>query len=155
MARAPGYGAAFRKLVGLRLKVGHMNGSTLQHGAPPDAASHDRDAEAGDVANGPVVGVLSKGIAVESEEGCVLRSTEASGALDDGVQDRRQVRRRGADYAEDFGRRRLLLEGLAQGVPQPFDLALQLVDLVLEIIYVRFRTRSAPVHGRTTFETEL
>src|SRR5512145_1599995 len=48
MAHAAGDGTGFRKLLDLSLNVRHMNGSTLQHGAPADGAPHDRDAEAGD-----------------------------------------------------------------------------------------------------------
>ena len=50
---------------------------------------------------------------VESEDH-VINATNPSGALDDGIQDRLHVRGRAADDAEHLGRRRLVLQRLAQ-----------------------------------------
>ena len=44
----------------------------------------------------------------------VINPTNPRGALDDGVEDRLHVRGRAADDAEHLGRRRLMLQGLAQ-----------------------------------------
>ena len=44
----------------------------------------------------------------------VIDPTNPRGALDDGVEDRLHVRRRAADDAEHLGRRRLMLQRLAQ-----------------------------------------
>ena len=44
----------------------------------------------------------------------VINPTNPRGALDDGVEDRLHVRRRAADDAEHLGRRRLMLQRLAQ-----------------------------------------
>ena len=44
----------------------------------------------------------------------VINPTNPSRALDDGVEDRLHVRRRTADDAEHLGRRRLMLQSLAQ-----------------------------------------
>ena len=44
----------------------------------------------------------------------VIDPTNPGGALDDGVEDRLHVRRRAADDAEHLGRRRLMLQRLAQ-----------------------------------------
>ena len=44
----------------------------------------------------------------------VIDPTNPRRALDDGVEDRLHVRRRAADDAEHLGRRRLMLQGLAQ-----------------------------------------
>ena len=44
----------------------------------------------------------------------VINPANPRGALDDGVEDRLHVRGRAADDAEHLGRRRLMLQGLAQ-----------------------------------------
>ena len=44
----------------------------------------------------------------------VINPTNPGGALDDGVEHRLHVRGRAADDAEHLGRRRLMLQGLAQ-----------------------------------------
>src|SRR5687768_316088 len=50
---------------------------------------------------------------VESQQH-VINPTNPRGALDDGVEHRLHVRRRAADDAEHLGRRRLMLQRLAQ-----------------------------------------
>ena len=44
----------------------------------------------------------------------VVNTTNPGGALDDGIEHRLHVRRRAADDAEHLGRRRLMLQRLAQ-----------------------------------------
>ena len=44
----------------------------------------------------------------------VINPTNPRGALDDGIEHRLHVRGRAADDAEHLGRRRLMLQGLAQ-----------------------------------------
>ena len=44
----------------------------------------------------------------------IINPTNPGGALDDGIENRLHIRRRAADDAENLGRRRLMLQGLAQ-----------------------------------------
>ena len=44
----------------------------------------------------------------------IFNPTNPGGALDDGIENRLHVRRRAADDAEHLGRRRLMLQSLAQ-----------------------------------------
>ena len=53
-------------------------------------------------------------VALAESQQHVIDPTNPSGALDDGVEHRLHVRRRAADDAEHLGRRRLMLQRLAQ-----------------------------------------
>ena len=56
----------------------------------------------------------NEGIRLGEPKHHVINPTNLCRALDDGVEDRLHVRRRAADDAEHLGRRRLMLQGLAQ-----------------------------------------
>ena len=53
-------------------------------------------------------------VALVKSQHHIIDPTNPGGALDDGVEDRLHVRRRAADDAEHLGRRRLMLQRLAQ-----------------------------------------
>ncbi len=69
-----------------------------------------------DAANGyrTKVSAASKQISHRRAQHHVIDPTNPRGALDDGVEHRLHVRRRAADDAEHLGRRRLMLQRLAQ-----------------------------------------
>ena len=54
------------------------------------------------------------GVPLAESQHHVINPTNPRGALDDRVEDRLHIRRRAADDAEHLGRRRLMLQGLAQ-----------------------------------------
>ena len=80
--------------------------------------SPDRDQAAHGAGKRAVVSGHLQACPVQVENFCVVGSAEARGALDHRVQHRLDIRRRGADYPQDLGRRGLLLQGLGEvGVP--------------------------------------
>src|SRR5688572_10483367 len=56
----------------------------------------------------------NRNIAVTKSQHHIINSTNPRRALDDSVEHRLHVRRRAADDAEHFGRRRLMFQSLAQ-----------------------------------------
>src|SRR5262249_48847311 len=56
----------------------------------------------------------NQSVPISESQQHVINSTNLSGTLDDGVEDRLHIGRRPADDAEHFGRRRLMLKGFAQ-----------------------------------------
>src|SRR2546422_513161 len=55
-----------------------------------------------------------KELAVVARDDGVLAAAQPARASNDGVEDRLDVRRRARDHAEDFGRRRLLLQSFGE-----------------------------------------
>src|SRR5919106_2259853 len=64
-------------------------------------------------------------VALAQAQHHIVNPTNLSGALDDGIEDRLDVGRRAADDAEHFGRRRLVLQRLAQFCVAVLDLLKQ------------------------------
>ena len=93
VAAFPSQGAAYGELLGLRLEINYLNGLPVEHGAPCNAAPHDRDQAASGAGNGAVVGGHLQAFRVKVEDFCVVGAAEASGALGHRVQHGLQVRR--------------------------------------------------------------
>src|SRR5215470_7972064 len=63
---------------------------------------------------GTKMGSRNHSVSILESQQHIINPTHPSGALDDGVEHRLHVRRRAADDAKHFGRRRLMLQRLPQ-----------------------------------------
>ena len=86
-------GARFGELLRLSLEVGDLNGSLLQHGTPAQGAPHDRKPEVHGLGDRAMVGGWAQVISVNPQNGHVVGSAEARGALQHCVQNGLQIRR--------------------------------------------------------------
>ncbi len=105
-------GGTERREIALRADVGNVKRAVLAHPAKLCLINTDLDA-----ANGRYRTKMSprnRSVALVESQHHVIDPTNPCCALDDGVEDRLHVRGRAADDAEHLGRRRLMLQGLAQ-----------------------------------------
>ena len=108
---APAADGTQRRKIVLRADVGNVERAMLAHPAILWLINTDFDACNG---YGTKMSPRNHSVTLVESQHHVINPTNPGGALDDGVEHRLHVSRRAADDAEHLGRRRLMLQGLAQ-----------------------------------------
>src|SRR5262245_45028811 len=95
----------------LRTSVGNVERATLAHPRKSWIINTDLFATYG---YGTKMSPQNHSVSLAESQRHIINPTNPCGALDDSVKDRLHVCRRAADDTEHLGRRRLILQGLAQ-----------------------------------------